>query len=110
MLSSTIYLIAGILFATGGVATMSSTDWHERSPFRTWLSWMLYLPAYYLLYFSLDSFGVAGGYALWVAGTAVLITLIAAKKWHESFTKPQLIFFGITLFGLVGFGLGIFLF
>ena len=71
MLYETLFLIGGIIFgALGMLAVVASSAEGQSNSYLRWGSWLLYVVAFYLLFFSFEGFGVASGYALWAAGTA----------------------------------------
>ena len=103
MLYETLFLIGGIIFgALGMLAVVASSAEGQSNSYLSWGSWLLYVVAFYLLFFSFEGFGVAGGYALWAAGTAAMVAIVGTR-WGDTPSIGQIISMVLVVVGLVGF-------
>ena len=105
MVYETLSLIGGIIFgALGMLSVIASREEGQSNGILSWAGWLLYIPAFYLLFFSFEGFGVAGGYALWCAGTAIIVAIVGVR-WGDKPSIGQIISIILVIVGLVGFGL-----
>jgi len=106
MLYETLSLIGGIIFgALGMLSVIASGEEGQSNGILSWAGWSLYIPAFYLLFYSFEGFGVASGYALWGAGTAVIVAIVG-KRWGDRPSTGQIVSMMLVMVGLVGFALG----
>ena len=102
---ATLSLIGSIFFAVLGLlATLSASIGDKNSGWLSWAAWILFYPAFVLLFFAFELYGVAGGFALWAAGLSLIVT-IQAFRWGDNPTTAQLISIALVLLGLTAFGL-----
>ena len=97
-------LIAIILGSLGMFAIVSAGD--PNAPWwMSWVAWFIFTPAFIALFYAMESFGVGGAFALWGAGTALLVT-IQGVRWGDNLSTQQTASIALTIIGLVWFGLG----
>lgn len=105
MLYETLSLIGAIIFgALGMLSVIASSAEGQSNGFLSWAAWLLYLLAFYLLFYSFEGFGIAGGYALWAAGTAAIVAVVGTR-WGDRPSTGQIISMMLVMLGLVGFAL-----
>jgi len=103
---SILYITGSIILgALGIIAIIASSEGGKGSGLLNWLSWLLFIPAFTLLYFAFDDFGIAGAYAVWAAGIS-LICIVQGMRWGDRLSISQLLAAGLMLIGLAIFGLG----
>ena len=109
MLYETLSLIGGIIFgALGMLAVVASSAEGQSNSYLSWGSWLLYIPAFYLLNFIFEDYGIGSGYTLWAGGTVVLVALfvmVYGPSWGETLNVWQYGSLGLVVMGLVGLSL-----
>ncbi len=104
MLYETLSLIGSIIFgALGMLAVIASSAEKQSNSYLSWATWFLYVATFYLLFFSFEGFGVAGGYALWAAGTAAIVAIMGTR-WGDRPSIGQIVSMILVIVGLAGFG------
>ena len=99
-----IYLIGSIIFGVIGFLAIISATRPNAPWWMSWVSWFSFTPSFIFLFNIFEVFGVAGAFALWGAGTAVIVS-IQGVRWGDKLSGLQigsmaLILLGLTLFGL----------
>jgi len=103
---TTLYITSAIIFGALGIITViASSEGGKGSGLLNWLSWLLFAPAFTLLYLAFEGFGIAGAYALWAAGVS-LICVVQGVRWGDRLAMRQFVLIGFVLIGLTIFGLG----
>lgn len=99
-------LIGGIIFgALGLVAVFSARDTTNKyANWMSWLAWLLFYPAFTLLFFAFEVFWVAGTFALWAGGIALIMTIVGIR-WGDRLSNTQLGSIALVIIGLLLFGL-----
>lgn len=102
---SILFLLGAILFGViGTLSIFGSTD--PNAPWwLSWVSWFVFTPAFICLFYAFDDFGIAGAFALWGAGTALIIT-IQGVRWGDKLSNLQIGSITLIVLGLTFFGLG----
>lgn len=73
-----------------------------------WVPWLAFVPAYMLLNYVIEDYGLGSAYTLWVGWIVVVIALfvlVAGESWGEALSDNQYLALGVTLFGLIGLSL-----
>ena len=102
---ATLSLVGAIFFGVLGVlATLSASIGDKNSGRLSWAAWILFYPAFVLLFFAFELYGVAGGFALWGAALSLIVT-IQGLRWGDNPTTAQWLSIALVILGLTAFGL-----
>ena len=101
----TIYLITSIILSAIGMLSIVASNDPQTPSWMSWVTWLTYTSAFFALFFAMETFGVAGAFTLWAAGTALLVTVQGAR-WGDNLSTQQTISITVTILGLIWFGLG----
>ena len=73
-----------------------------------WVPWLAFVPAYMLLNYVIEDYGLGSAYTLWVGLIVVVIALfvmIAGESWGEYLSDSQYLALAVVVIGLIGLSL-----
>ncbi|MEM7118125.1 MAG: SMR family transporter [Chloroflexota bacterium] len=100
-----LFLLAAIIIATLGTLAIYNSSNPNAPWWMSWVSWFVFTPTFICLFYAFEDFGVASTFALWGAGTGLLVT-IQGVRWGDRLSNHQMISISLVLGGLLLFGLG----
>ena len=100
-----VYILIAIVLGALGMFAIVSADDPNAPWWMSWVSWFIFTPAFFALFYAMETFGVGGAFALWGAGTALLV-IIQGVRWGDQLSTQQIASITLTIIGLVWFGLG----
>jgi len=103
-----VFLIGAIICGALAMMAVLMSSGEGASSIWSWAAWLLYIPAFYLLNFIFEDYGIGSGYTLWAGGTVVLVALFVAvygPSWGETLNVWQYGSLLLVVMGLVGLSL-----
>ncbi len=102
-----LYILGAALFGTLGIVAVSASSGNSQyAGILSWASWLLFWPAFMLLFFAYDIFWVLGGYALWALGMGILSVIVGRLYWNDKANWQHTVALLIVFSGLLLIGLG----
>lgn len=98
-----LFLLGAILCGSIGTLSIFAAADPESPKWLSWVSWFIFTPTFYALFYAMTDFGVAGAFALWAAGVGI-ITAVQGWRWGDRLSTGQLISMGLVFGGLITFG------
>lgn len=99
-----IFLIGAIIFgAVGMIAMLISNEglW-------AWIPWLAFIPAYTLLVYVAEDYGIGSSYTLWIGAIILIVSLFVilfGASWGEELSNNQYVAILLVAIGLVGLSL-----
>ena len=103
-----VFLISAIILGALGMMTILISSGEGASTLWDWASWLLYMPAFYLLNFIFEDYRIGSGYTLWAGGTVLFVAIFVAvygPSWGETLNAWQYGALSLVVIGLVGLSL-----
>lgn len=102
-----LFLLGSIICGAIGLIAMLMAG-ESDSQLWSWVAWLIYIPAFSLLYYMIEDYGIGSAITLWAGGTAVLVALfvmVLGASWGEMLNSWQYGALGVTVVGLFGLSL-----
>ena len=100
-----IFLLGAILSGALGMIAML---YYEAGGIWDWIPWLAFIPAFILLNYVIEDYGLGSAYTLWAGWMVVIIAGFVigyGASWGEIINDNQYLALGLTVLGLVGLSL-----
>ena len=100
-----VFLIGAILSGAIGMIAML---YSEAGGIWAWIPWLAFIPAFTLLNYVIEDYGLGSAYTLWAGWMIVIIAgyvVLFGESWGEVISSGQYMAIGLTILGLVGLSL-----